>query len=400
MAHREDSSPAVPTTAALAANTTASDERQRLDTLRRYRILDTNAEAGFDRITWLASRLFGVPIAAVTFVDEMREWHKSCVGLDWTEASRDVGFCSQPIFEGKPLIVEDMREDPRFRDHPLVRGETGIRFYAGIPLMVDGGVAPGTLSIIDKKPRTLGSPDIEVLTELAAMVVDELELRLAKIRAEEAERALREIETNLQQRVVERTRDLEESQAEVLQRLGHAAEWRDFDMREHVGRMSRCCFLIARAAGLSQEECQLVLKASPMHDIGKIGVPDRVLLKPGKLDPEEWTIMKRHAAIGAEMLADGRTPLIEMAETFALTHHERWDGGGYPNGLQGKEIPLVGRIAAIADVFDALTSDRPYKKAWPVEQAAEEIRAQRGRHFDPDLVDVFLSVLPEIVSVY
>ena len=143
----------------------------------------------------------------------------------------------------------------------------------------------------------------------------------------------------------------------------------------------------------------MILEASPMHDIGKIGVPDGVLLKQGKLDPDEWERMKAHAAIGGAMLSGGRTPLILMAEAIALTHHEKWDGSGYPNGLRGEEIPLVGRIAAIADVFDALTSTRPYKRAWTVEEAVEEIRNQRGRHFDPRLVDVFLEALPALLAI-
>src|SRR4051794_29247541 len=142
---------------------------------------------------------------------------------------------------------------------------------------------------------------------------------------------------------------------------------------------------------------ELLRHASALHDIGKIGVPDRVLLKPGKLDAEEWEIMKTHAELGASLLADSPTELLQLAEVVARTHHERWDGAGYPAGLAGEEIPLVGRISTICDVFDALTSARPYKEAWPVEDALMEIAAQRARQFDPELVDAFLGLWPDDV---
>jgi putative two-component system response regulator len=139
--------------------------------------------------------------------------------------------------------------------------------------------------------------------------------------------------------------------------------------------------------------------ASPMHDVGKIGIPDRVLLKPGKLDPDEWEVMKTHAAIGADLLSGSKSPLVQMAATIALTHHERWDGTGYPYRLHGEGIPLVGRIAAVCDVFDALTSERPYKRAWPVEESLEEIRRGAGTHFDPALVTLFDANIAEILTI-
>jgi len=136
-----------------------------------------------------------------------------------------------------------------------------------------------------------------------------------------------------------------------------------------------------------------------MHDIGKIGVPDNVLLKPGKFEPEEWEVMKTHAQIGADILSGDDSPMMSMAREIALTHHEKWDGSGYPNGLSGDDIPLVGRISALADVFDALTSVRPYKKAWPVDEAVEYIKDQSGKHFDPQLVGYFLDNIEDIVSI-
>jgi response regulator RpfG family c-di-GMP phosphodiesterase len=194
----------------------------------------------------------------------------------------------------------------------------------------------------------------------------------------------------LEQAVRERTRELRETQLEIVQRLGQAAEWRDHETAMHIDRMSRLSHRLAVAAGMSEEDADMLLYASAMHDVGKIGIPDRVLLKPGPLDPDEWEIMKTHTTIGASILSGSSSPLLRMAEEIALTHHERWDGGGYPRGLSGEEIPLVGRICAVCDVFDALTSKRPYKDAWLPAQALDEIWAQRGRHFDPRLVELFM----------
>ena len=156
--------------------------------------------------------------------------------------------------------------------------------------------------------------------------------------------------------------------------------------------------ILAREMGLDASECDAIRRAAPMHDVGKIGVPDAVLLKPGRLDEGELAAMRRHAAQGARMLAGGKTALVRMAETIARTHHERWDGSGYPHGLKGEEIPLAGRIVAVADVFDALTSERPYKRAWGVDAAVAEIEGLAGKHFDPRVVAAFLAALPEILD--
>ena len=157
--------------------------------------------------------------------------------------------------------------------------------------------------------------------------------------------------------------------------------------------------LLGQAAGMDEHAADLLLNASPMHDIGKIGIPDHILLKPGKFEADEWEIMKTHAQIGADILSGDDSELLSMARDIALTHHEKWDGSGYPNGLSGEAIPLVGRITALADVFDALTSERPYKKAWSVEDAVNLIREQSGKHFDPTLVKLFVQALPEILEI-
>jgi len=203
----------------------------------------------------------------------------------------------------------------------------------------------------------------------------------------------------LEQRVNERTRELEETRLEVVRRLSVAAEYKDNETGLHVVRMSKIAKVLALAVGMSEDDAELLHIAAPMHDIGKIGIADAILLKPGDLTFEEREVMKNHAMIGAEILGEHEWPLMHMARTVALTHHEKWDGTGYPMGLKGEAIPLVGRICALADVFDALTSDRPYKTSWSVEDALKFITDKTGTHFDPTLVEKFIENLDEIVYI-
>lgn len=192
---------------------------------------------------------------------------------------------------------------------------------------------------------------------------------------------------------------LRETQIDLIQRLGRAAEYKDNETGMHVQRMSHYTKLLAMAAGMDEEQADELRMAATMHDIGKIAIPDNILLKPGKLDPEEFTHMKRHAEIGASILEQPRSSLVALARTIAITHHEKWDGSGYPNGLAGEEIPIEGRLAAVADVFDALTSERPYKKAWSVEEAVDFLQSQAGKHFDPVLVPMFVDLLPQVLTI-
>ena len=203
----------------------------------------------------------------------------------------------------------------------------------------------------------------------------------------------------LEELVQQRTSEVVKSRLEVVRRLGRAAEFRDNETGQHVMRMSHSCALLAKQIGLPANHCETILHASPMHDIGKIGISDTILLKAGRLTPEERTIMESHVIIGANILDKAETELLEVARIIALTHHEKWDGSGYPNRLIGEAIPIEGRIAAIADVFDALTSERPYKHAWPVEEAVASLRESAGSHFDPVLIDVFISIIPEILTI-
>jgi putative two-component system response regulator len=194
-------------------------------------------------------------------------------------------------------------------------------------------------------------------------------------------------------------KDLRLSREETIQRLAIAAEFRDDETAQHIERMSRYCSLLARTAGEDNERCDLIRVSALMHDVGKIGIPDSILLKPGRLTPEERTIMQQHSEIGYKILAGSKSELLRLAAEIAWTHHERVDGSGYPNGLRLKEIQLEGRIAAIADVFDALTSDRVYKRAYPLGKALDIMRESRGSHFDPDLLDNFIDVMDEVLVI-
>ncbi len=193
--------------------------------------------------------------------------------------------------------------------------------------------------------------------------------------------------------------ELRETRLQIVQRLGRAAEYKDNETGLHVIRMSHFAQLLALAAGCSPAWAEDLLNAAAMHDVGKIGIPDAVLRKPGPQDAAEWATMRRHPEIGAEIIGEHPSGVLQLAREIALAHHEKWDGSGYPRGLAGEAIPLSARIVAIADVFDALTTRRPYKEPWPVQEAMNHIAAQAGKHFDPALVALFAPLLPQLLEI-
>jgi putative two-component system response regulator len=242
----------------------------------------------------------------------------------------------------------------------------------------------------------------------------EVKIRTASLlRTKEAQDALKRHQAELEETVARRTESLrralqemaeaqrktQQAELETIERLALAAEYRDEDTAFHIKRMSHYCHLIARKLSLSPWECEILLHASPMHDVGKIGIPDAILLKPERLDTAEWQIMKTHAEIGARILGGSTSELLQAGETVARSHHEKWDGSGYPDGLTGEAIPLWGRIAAVADVFDALTCRRPYKEPFPTEKAIQIMREGRGTHFDPGILDVFFGNLDDVFTI-
>ncbi|HKK91278.1 MAG TPA: HD domain-containing phosphohydrolase [Desulfobacteraceae bacterium] len=235
----------------------------------------------------------------------------------------------------------------------------------------------------------------------------ELKIRVASMLRQKAQQdEIKAFQMDLHHMVEQKTsqlqhalKELDKAHLEAILHLSAAAEYKDDDTASHILRMSGFAALIARHMGLKESLVECIRISSPMHDVGKIGIPDDILLKPGKLTSEEWEIMKTHARIGGQILRAGDSDYMVMGTTIAMTHHEKWNGSGYPNHLSGEDIPLVGRICAVADVFDALTSERPYKEAFSVEKSIDIMNQGRGSHFDPAVLDIFLKNLDEVIRI-
>ena len=302
-------------------------------------------------------------------------------------AQRDTSFLGARVRQvsalREPVVEADGKEGP----------------YIGVPLRSFDGQVHGVLhafggaTVPDKaQVQLLGVVGQRVASELQVVEYShQLEREVAQ-----RTRALREAVEDLKianQRLLQASHD-------TVMRLSIAAEYRDEDTAEHIERMSSYATCLAREIGWTQEEQHMIKLAAPMHDVGKIGIRDSILRKRGQLTPDEWDHMKDHPLIGAKILGGSNSRLLQMAEIIALTHHERYDGTGYPRGLVADGIPLSGRIVALADVFDALTTHRVYKPAWPVERALDRIREESGRHFDPKLVDAFFNCLPDMLGIY
>jgi response regulator RpfG family c-di-GMP phosphodiesterase len=235
---------------------------------------------------------------------------------------------------------------------------------------------------------------LPVVAPMLALILASVAVLAASYLAVVAERAFQtRVSDHLREEITARTAELLDTQLEIVHRLAQAAERRDDETGAHLERIGEMTEKLALAAGMSPIDAGLIRHASAMHDVGKIGIPDSVLHKPGALTEQEWKIMRTHPLLGARILSNSNAELVQLAEQIARTHHERWDGSGYPAGLKGEEIPLAGRICAVCDVFDALVSWRPYKHAWPPAEALAEIRRQRGLHFDPRLADLFVELV-------
>jgi putative two-component system response regulator len=267
----------------------------------------------------------------------------------------------------------------------------GVDGFAMLERIVSTGVPVLVLTADDSpttRRRALGLGARDFVTKPLDRV--EVLLRVGNLlQTRRLQRALEDRNHDLQRWVRARTADLEDARRETLERLAMAAEYRDDDTQMHTKRVGRTAALLAKQLGLSAETVDHLRYAAPLHDVGKIGIPDAVWLKPGALTDQERTMLEQHTEIGARILAGSRSPILRLAEQIARTHHERWDGAGYPHQLQGDAIPLAGRITAVADVFDVLAHPRPHKKAWPLEQAVEEILSQAGKQFDPEVVQAF-----------
>lgn len=268
-------------------------------------------------------------------------------------------------------VCELLKSDPRTRHIPVI--------FLTAKSQIDDEVKGLQLGAVDYITKPISPPivEIRVKTHLALQNTHRL----------------------LEDKVKQRTNELYQTRLKIIQRLGRAAEYKDNETGMHVIRMSKYSRLLASAAGFSEIEAERLMNAAPMHDIGKIGIADDILKKPGRLTPEQFEIMKQHPQIGADIIGDDKDELLSMAKVVALTHHEKWDGSGYPKGLSGEAIPLVGRIVAIADVFDALTSTRPYKTAWPIDKTIALLEDNAGKHFDPNLIPIFINLLPQLLEI-
>lgn len=284
------------------------------------------------------------------------------------------------------LILLDVRMPPP-------DGLTLLRDLA--PWISAPGMVPVIMLTADADPRTryealeLGARDFVS----KPLDLGELQLRIRNVL--ETRRLQVEIQSQnerLERTIEEGVLDLAEVQVELVERLALAAEYRDDETQEHAWRVGRTAALLAERLGMGADQVALIRRAAPLHDVGKIGIADAIFRKPGALSPEEFAAMKQHVAIGTNILSGSASPVLRLAEEIVSTHHERWDGTGYPAGLEGDQIPITGRIVAVADVFDALTHSRPYKVAWPLEDAVAEIRKCAGTHFDPAVVDAFFEL--------
>jgi CHASE2 domain-containing sensor protein len=273
----------------------------------------------------------------------------------------------------------------------LVAPLLGLRFAA--PVAALGAVLAAGLFAVAAQVAFEAGSIVPVVPALVALIVGTVgAIAWSQLAESRARRAVTRDNEVLEARVRERTRELEETQVEVLQRLGIAIEWRDAETGLHIERIGHFCERLALEVGMPPAEAELLRHASALHDVGKVGIPDEILTKPGPLDADEWVTMKTHTSIGGDILSGSSSALVQLSQTIALTHHEHWDGGGYPLGLRGEQIPLAGRICAVCDVFDALLSVRPYKEAWPFERAIAEIDQMAGSHLDPALVRAFLPI--------
>ena len=301
-------------------------------------------------------------------------WTKVAHGVEEIRVPADSGVVGWVAQRGESLVVKDAYADPRF--NPEVDKETGYRTQniLAIPLFDKKGNVLGVFQAVNKLSGNFSEEDLELFTLLGGYASSAIENSLLQAKVKEAYR-------------------------EAIMRLSHAAEYKDPETFNHIIRVGLYAKLMGEKLGLEKEVCENLMLAAPMHDIGKIGIPDAILLKKGRLNDWEWEVMKRHTVIGYEILKDSSSELLQMAALVALDHHERWDGTGYPNGKKGEEISLWGRITSIADVFDALLSKRPYKEPWTLDRTVEHIKSLKGKAFDPKLIDLFFENIDEVMRI-
>ena len=309
-------------------------------------------------------------------------WTKVAHGVSELRIPHNAGFVGYSVKTGEPLLIKDAYQDPRFDRRSDEKTHYRTTSVMTVPLMNSMGQVMGVFQAINKQGvNEQGEPEIFSIQDLERLSLT------AVYSAKTVESAMLNAE-------------LEATQREIIHILGEVSEYRSQETGDHIQRVAEISYILAKLMGLPEEEVDRIRLAAPMHDLGKVGIPDAILNKPGRFTDDEYAIMKSHSEIGYNMLCNSKRKLLRFAAEIARSHHERWDGRGYPKGIAGEEIPLAGRICAVADVLDALSSPRCYKQPWPEERVKEEFIKQRGGQFQPELVDVLIEHWDEIYGVY
>ena len=372
---------------------TELDERQVVESQRILELLfaympKIAAERKMDGLLILMADLGRSIVAAdrcsLWLVDNDRGelWTKVAHGVSELRIPHDAGFVGYSVKTGEPLLIKDAYQDPRFDRRSDEKTHYRTTSVMTVPLMNSAGNVMGVFQAINKQGTNEQG-------EAAVFSVQDLErLSLTAVySAKTVESAMLNME-------------LEATQREIIHILGEVSEYRSQETGDHIQRVAEISYMLAKFLGLPEVEVERIRLAAPMHDLGKVGIPDAILNKPGRFTDDEYAIMKTHSEIGYNMLHNSKRQLLRFAAEISRSHHERWDGRGYPRGIAGEEIPLAGRICSVADVLDALSSPRCYKQPWPEEKVKEEFLKQRGAQFQPELVDVLMEHWDEIYSLY
>ena len=369
------------------------DEKQVVESQRILELLFTYmpkiaAERKMDSLLVLMADLGRSIVAAdrcsLWLVDEDSGelWTKVAHGVSELRIPYNAGFVGYSVRTAEPLLIKDAYQDPRFDRRSDEKTHYRTTSVMTVPLLNSSGRVMGVFQAINKQGENEQG-------EAAVFSVQDLErLSLTAVySAKTVESAMLNME-------------LEATQREIIHILGEVSEYRSQETGDHIQRVAEISYMLAKFLGLPENEVERIRLAAPMHDLGKVGIPDAILNKPGRFTDDEYAIMKTHSEIGYNMLHNSKRKLLRFAADIARSHHERWDGRGYPKGLAAEEIPLAGRICAVADVLDALSSPRCYKQPWPEEKVKEEFQKQRGGQFQPELVDVLMEHWDEIYSLY
>ncbi|WP_405337790.1 HD domain-containing phosphohydrolase [Fibrobacter sp.] len=309
-------------------------------------------------------------------------WTKVAHGVSELRIPYNAGFVGYTVRTGEPLLIKDAYQDPRFDRRSDEKTHYRTTSVLTVPLMNSAGGVMGVYQAINKQGENeLGEAGVFSIQDLERLSLT------AVYSAKTVESAMLNME-------------LEATQREIIHILGEVSEYRSQETGDHIQRVAEISYMLAKFLKLPENEVERIRLATPMHDLGKVGIPDAILNKPGRFTDDEYAIMKTHSEIGYNMLHNSKRKLLRFAADIARSHHERWDGRGYPKGLTGEEIPLAGRICSVADVLDALSNPRCYKQPWPEEKVKDEFLKQRGGQFQPELVDVLMEHWDEIYSLY